>query len=1001
MTHANVFFNFLLLLIVAACITSAYAASPDLQVTPQQLPYGKNNQIVVTSKDNFRDASLSVLPGAPIPVDELQISDPARALAATEEYIAVLTTKSLQTFTIINNKISKTGDYALDRPYRKIVANEKRMLAIGEKSLDVFDIDAGGNVQHIASYAQDSPIDDATITGNTVFVLNEKNKVSALRVGATGNALEPMAETRLPFAAEQLVAADSRLYLAADNLIAQAQIKERGGIELISSTPIAGPVTRLQIENNRAYVTTHAKITIFDISQAAFRWLGSHGNVGEVLTFDVKDEHALLYNQRSEILLLNGSNATQPSIFSAVKSGTPLVGLAFAGAYGIAATGHSLRLFDFSHSAPAFSNENLDVGQGANFGGQRKATIDGSLLYVADWFSGVHIYDIAQPDTPRLIANLPTPGSAKGVAVRNGWAYIADDDHGLQTVAVHNPATATIISTLPTAGLAYTPKIVGNLLYLANHRGGIQIIDIAQADHPRLISEINTGSKAWALEVKDNYAYVANAELGVIILDVSDPNHVTQVGQFAPGGNAEDIAIAGNIAYVSFFDQGLYVIDISQPAAPQMVMHVPTPGNARGIELQGNYLYLADWLAGVHIFDLAEPQAPRLIATYDTDGAAWGVRAKEGYIYVLDWWGGLSVIDAREPARPLLAGTYPRGLLKAAAIQENYLYCAYGSGGVQIFDIKNPFNPTWYGGLDLPGIITDIKLAHKIAVAATEDQGIHFLDTSQPAQLRRINSFSVPGKIKKIAVANNRVYVLTATAGLLVIDFSNLPQLRLVAAYPGMVNDLALWNETLYLATPTGLFQTSLVDHTFNLPLTRLSHENLSLIEATENYLIQYSLPQGIQLWDRSSKKVLSSYQPSAAIIDLKLEDHTLLALMPGLGVNTFDITEPTKIKASLEYPLLGSYTRMIPYKNKIFLTGTNMPIAIDLFPVAPLISQNESQAIFDIPPTWPLGSYHLKISRPEGITIYPNIFEIKLGHSKPKITIEEFQKLLKEKTGH
>src|SRR3970040_2599652 len=83
----------------------------------------------------------------------------------------------------------------------------------------------------------------------------------------------------------------------------------------------------------------------------------------------------------------------------------------------------------------------------------RKLFITGHYLYLADWHSGLHIYDITYPYKPVHFTNIYTPGSPKGVFVQGNIAYVGDDDHGLQVIDISNPIASKIISKYPTQGL--------------------------------------------------------------------------------------------------------------------------------------------------------------------------------------------------------------------------------------------------------------------------------------------------------------------------------------------------------------------------------------------------------------------------------------------------------------------------------------------------------------------------------------------------------------------
>ena len=108
----------------------------------------------------------------------------------------------------------------------------------------------------------------------------------------------------------------------------------------------------------------------------------------------------------------------------------------------------------------------------------RKLFISGNYLYLADWHSGLHIYDITYPYKPVHLTNIHTPGSPKGIFVDDNIAYVGDDDRGLQVIDVSDPLSSSVISQLQTQGLAYIVEVVDHLLYVADHRGGVSVIDV-------------------------------------------------------------------------------------------------------------------------------------------------------------------------------------------------------------------------------------------------------------------------------------------------------------------------------------------------------------------------------------------------------------------------------------------------------------------------------------------------------------------------------------------
>ncbi|WP_123401478.1 PQQ-binding-like beta-propeller repeat protein [Inmirania thermothiophila] len=383
---------------------------------------------------------------------------------------------------------------------------------------------------------------------------------------------------------------------------------------------------------------------------------------------------------------------------------------------------------------PRFGNEGLGPGEGVNFGGQRRAAVEGDWLYVADWFAGLRIYSLRDPARPRLVTTFHTPGSAKGVAVRDGIAYVADDDRGLSVVDVRNRRRPRLLARLALPGLAYTPVPAGQRLYLAAHRAGLHVIDVTDPARPRLVATLDTPGKAWSVAVRGTLGVVADAEGGVLTLDLSDPAHPRLRGRYRHEGlDAEDVVLAGTLAYVGTYDDGVLVLDLADPARPRLRGRLAMPGPARGLALADGRLYVADWDAGLRVYDLADPAAPRLLGVLDTPGMAWGVALRGTSAYVLDWWAGMLAVDVGEPGRMRVTDGYPRGAeVRGLARSGRWLLAAAGHGGLLVFDVRNPLNPTWAGSMLAAAGVADVAAAGGRVWVALGGLGVGEVDLSDP-----------------------------------------------------------------------------------------------------------------------------------------------------------------------------------------------------------------------------------------------------------------------------
>ena len=980
-------------LVLIGCLP-AYAVPSIESVTPEQIAAQKSAQIQVDVSEWPPGASLALLPGGPYlkqttalqaNVHDIAISDGKLFLAA-DAGITVYDAATLKLLFFSNSGrcikifIDSGHLYCVDGGHKILIfkIQSERLEALGE-------------------FLNDATIKTILVANEHAFVLQD----SALKIADIHDRNTPalLSILPLPSGAIDLAILNERLFVATgENGVLSIDISNKAKPTVIAGYSTNGAATHLQTHNDHLYVSDdQAGLVVLEIQSDTLQWRGSHNAVGRIRALHVANNKAVVLNEQGDLISLDLTNPALPTITAAIKTtpGTSAFAVAGQDVFSIEST--ILSHFDISAMAPIVSNENLDMGQGVNFGGQRKGFVDGDILYVADWFSGLHIYDIRQPQRPILLSSYHTPGSSKGVVVSNGYAFVADDDHGLQIVDVHIPTAPQFIAEFQTAGLAYTPKLDGDKLYLASHRGGVQIIDVSNVAAPKLLGEFMTGDKAWSIDVKDNLAYVANAESGLLIFDVQNPTQVRLIGQFNPGGNAEDIVVRGNYAFVTFFDQGLHIVDISDPAHPTAYGQIATPGNARGIELDGDVAYVADWFAGVHVIDISVLNTPKIISSFDTSGATWGVRAKGAYLYAFDWWGGLVVLNTQDPAKLRFTGRYLQGDVTMLRAHGDYLFAAHGADGLQIFDIRNPLNPTWMTGVDLPHSALDLALHNDYAYVATGQGGIAVVDVHNPFQGRLVSKLPLGGEAFKVSIESKNILLVRRDRDLLRVDISDPLEPRINEILAQDINDV--WSDSgfIYTASDDGV----VVRRTNNKQVYRYAGA-ASLIRAKQNIVGIYAPNDGITVLNFNQGKFtqLSRLHLDEPVVDFQLSDSQLVVALANFEVRSYDLSQPDKPHLLSIYRTMNRPSSIIAHRAQFYLATDNGIVAINPIPSATASASALRPITFSVPPL-PDGWYDLAIVEGAHITTirHNSLRAMAQRFSKPKITIDQFQKLLREKT--
>lgn len=918
---------------------------------PPSVDYKRGGSISIAVPGLRAGTQLALIPGGPYLASKAALPNPALSVASDGAHAFVASGYSgLLIFDLTREKPPHL--LAQLKGQGKIVRvalhDGYAFLADSVGMLLIVDVHDAQHPRQIANFPLTRQLDALCAEQDRVYWVSGKH-LSILDVSQPQKP-QLLADFTLSSSAVAVQAADGYAYLAVPKVgLSILDVHDPTHIHEVGK--FRGTVRDVAVNQGHAYLANgEAGLTTLDVSDPhAPRWLGSVNHIGKLLELDSGDSQLAVRNDRSEILLFDVANPRLPRMVATYHAPSPSNAIAFAQKQVLSGADANLEVMDFSAPVPDLLN------LGANFGGSRRAVIRDNILYVADWFSGLHLYDISDPHLPRHLSNYHTQGSSKGVLVRGDYAFVADDDHGVQILDISNPKQPYKISEVPTPGLAYTMKLVGDYLYLADHRGGFLIIDVADIAHPAVISSTPTAGKVWAVEVMGNLAYLAADKEGVLVLDISDPAHPRQVSVFDIDGAAEDIVIRDQLAYVASFDNGLHILDIGHPAQLREVSHFATPGNARGIQLVGQLAYIADWAAGIQIVDINNPAQPHPVGAYDTGGRSWGVLVQDHYAYVLDWWGGIIVLDISDPAAPTLAGAYhQRGLTRDIAVNEGHAFVADGENGLQIFDVNNPLNPIWMAGVDMKGDAQSVWVEDKTAYVAAGSGGLLAVDIGNPFEPKQLKQYPLQADL--VRAQGNLVFVADRQRGVAIIDAVSGQK---TAWYAARIKDMWCTPNRLLLATPDGVDILDLSNPAQPRSIQHLPG-HAELLRLDKNLLVLYDQVEGFIFYDYVSLKLLGRFNPGEEVVDMQIQHGRLYASGKLSGLLVLDISDASHPTLKAAYPAASNVTRLSVYDGAAFLAGNDTLTEIRLLPDASIKRGRNGDVTVSVPKDMPLGSYHL-----------------------------------------
>jgi hypothetical protein len=183
-------------------------------------------------------------------------------------------------------------------------------------------------------------------------------------------------------------------------------------------------------------------------------------------------------------------------------------------------------------------------------------------LYLADYYDGFRIYDLANPAVPVEVVH-ENFGRGRDIAVHGDTLVISDIVFGLVTYHLESPR-----QTLWT----YNDIEFANFEGVVNHKG---------------YSIVARNDEFTSLEVFWTY----------------DAFNVQHIDEFHPVRFISDITGSGDVLLVAAGEEGVLGFDMTDPASMSLLWVIHTPNYARRAKALGKFLYVAD-MAGLYIYEI-------------------------------------------------------------------------------------------------------------------------------------------------------------------------------------------------------------------------------------------------------------------------------------------------------------------------------------------------------------------------------------------------------------
>ena len=217
-------------------------------------------------------------------------------------------------------------------------------------------------------------------------------------------------------------------------------------------------------------------------------------------------------------------------------------------------------------------------------GRAKSIAVNGNYAYITTGYT-IEIVDVRNIFSPKIVGYVPLrfPGS---IIVQSNQVYVAQYDSGVSIFDVSDPIVPQKLGSfnLPLGvNVAYL-AIQDSILVLATLNGGLRFVNVARPSQPQEVSLIQ--GFASGVVIGNNLVYTV-IDTSFKVYSLEYPNSPSLIGQLGfMGFSYTDMDVSDNFVYVQTF-----AIDVSDPTNPNVKGYL---SGAFGIAANGPYLYYTD-----------------------------------------------------------------------------------------------------------------------------------------------------------------------------------------------------------------------------------------------------------------------------------------------------------------------------------------------------------------------------------------------------------------------
>ncbi len=266
--------------------------------------------------------------------------------------------------------------------------------------------------------------------------------------------------------------------------------------------------------------------------------------------------------------------------------------------------------------------------------GDRYVVYDNQYIYIANYWGGIQIYNVANESKPARMSVIQTNDNIHQISLNDNKLYVANQGEGVTIYDVSDKAAPRRIGQIKTPGNAYWVDVAYPLIYVALGNDGFCVMNISDLSDTRTLSLEIPGTWIWSIMHRDQTLFAGAKQGGLLIYDATNPEKLTKISQYKTNYQTLQLQLEDNLAYIADGPGGLLILDVSNPAVPKKVSRYESQGFSQNVYKSGNYAYLSNRELGLLIVNVKDPAKPTLAAQYTPDSETYASVKHDVFVFL-------------------------------------------------------------------------------------------------------------------------------------------------------------------------------------------------------------------------------------------------------------------------------------------------------------------------------------------------------------------------------